>query len=456
MPTLSPEILEKHEHRRIPRYTSYPTAPHFGSAVDAGTYRTWLGRVPAEAHLSIYLHVPYCAQMCWYCGCHTKITRRYDPISRYVQSLEKEIATVAAALPAGHADARPVRHVHWGGGSPNMVAPDDFERLMAGLAARFGLHEAAEVAVEIDARQFSDVLAVAYGRAGVNRASLGVQSFDPAVQRAINRIQPVETVAAAVARLRGIGVTGLNFDLLYGLPHQTVANAVETTKQAVDLGPDRFAVFGYAHLPTFKKHQRLIDEAWLADGRGRFDQAEAIAETLVAAGYVAIGLDHFARPDDPMAVALADGALRRNFQGYTTDPADALIGLGASSIGALPQGYVQNAIDIGAWMKAADSGALAVVKGLALDADDRLRREVIERLMCDLRVDLAAVARAHGRAEDFAEEKAALAELARDGLVDLDGDVVRVPEHARAMVRTPAACFDRYLGRGPARHAKAV
>ena len=437
----------------VPRYTSYPTAPHFHPAVNAASYRQWLGRIGAEDSLSLYLHVPFCSRLCWYCGCHTKLVRQYQPIADYAELLAAEIGLVAAAIPA-----RPrVPHVHWGGGTPTMLAPDDFERLMAELRERFHLAKEAEVAIEIDPRGLTAAKVAALAASGVTRASLGVQDFTPAVQQAINRIQPFEVTADAVERLRAAGIAGINLDIMYGLPHQSVADAVRTADLAADLAPDRLAVFGYAHVPWMKTHQRMIDEAALPDAAARLVQSEAMAARLIERGYRRIGLDHFARPADAMARALAAGRLRRNFQGYSTDEAGQLIGFGASSIGALAEGYVQNAVPVGAYGKTIRDGALAVTRGIALSPDDRLRRAVIERLMCDLAVDLAAVTSELAQPQaDFSAELAALAPLAADGLIVLDGPRIAVTESGRPFVRAVCARFDRYLASGRARHSRAV
>ncbi|MEQ8966044.1 MAG: oxygen-independent coproporphyrinogen III oxidase [Azospirillaceae bacterium] len=449
---MTPETLLKYEARRLPRYTSYPTAPHFGTAVGPRTYATWLSELPEDASLSVYLHVPYCREICWYCGCHTKATRQYAPVAKAVRGLTAEIDAIAERVPGRGR----VTHVHWGGGTPNIVSPADFRAVSDRLSARLGLAEEAEIAVEIDPRVFTREHAEAYARVGVGRASLGVQSFDPTVQKAINRIQTVETTARAVGLLRRAGIRRLNMDLLYGLPHQTVDSATDTARRAVDFLPDRVAVFGYAHLPSFKRHQSRINEADLADGLGRYHQAEAIAEVLEQAGYVRIGLDHFARRDDALAIAAAAGTLRRNFQGYTVDPADALLGLGPSAIGALPQGYVQNVLPIHQWLEYLDSGSPATARGLAIGPEDRLRRAVIERLMCDLRVDLDAVAASHGAEPTFDGALAALEPLEADGLVRRRGGLIEVPEDARPLVRAVAACFDERLASSAARHARAV
>ncbi|WP_029009661.1 oxygen-independent coproporphyrinogen III oxidase [Azospirillum halopraeferens] len=449
---MTADRFARYADRRIPRYTSYPTAPHFSAAVDAGTYRSWLAGLPADRPVSLYLHVPFCRSMCWYCGCHTTITKVDEPIVDYLGTLRAEIAAVCDALP----HRQPVGHVHFGGGTPTILEPGDFEALIALLRDRFALAPGAEIAVEIDPRTLTRAMAGALGRSGVTRASLGVQSFDPVVQRAINRIQSYERTAAVARGLRDAGVAGINLDLIYGLPHQTVASCRDTVARCLELAPDRFAVFGYAHIPDFKPHQKKIDEAALPDAAERLAQAEAIAAALEDAGYRRIGLDHFARADDPMALAAAAGTLRRNFQGYTTDPCDTLIGLGASAIGRLPQGYVQNAVVLGTYAKRVAAGGLATAKGYALTPDDRLRAAVIERILCDFAVDLDAVAARHGADAAALLAGADLAPLEADGLVRTSGRRIAVPEDARPFVRAVAARFDAHLAASTRRHAPAV
>ena len=438
---------------RVPRYTSYPTAPHFHAGVTGEIFRGWLAALPQAVPLSLYLHVPFCDTLCWFCGCHTKIVNHYSPLKSYLDLLLSEIETVAALVGPGH----PVTHVHWGGGSPTMLSPDDVKRLAGALKAHFMITSSAEFAVEIDPRGLQDEMIAALAEAGVNRASIGVQDCDETVQRAINRIQPFEVTRSAVERLRAAGIGALNIDLIYGLPHQTQANVANTIDMALTLAPQRFAVFGYAHVPHFKKHMQLIDETALPDAEERLAQFDLAHALLSASGYVAIGLDHFARPGDSLALAQYAGKLARNFQGYTTDDAPALIGLGASSISALPGGYAQNKADVPDYRKAILAGELSVARGIALTDDDRLRRAVIERLMCDLAVDLDAVAAPFGKsAADFRPELAALAPYAEQGVVAIEGGRLTVPPAARAAVRLVAAAFDSYLGKSQAIHAAAV
>jgi oxygen-independent coproporphyrinogen-3 oxidase len=445
-------LVTRFADQRLPRYTSYPTAPQFGEKVGEGEARAWLAALDPAATLSLYLHVPFCRSLCWYCGCHTQVPGHDAPIERYVAALEQEIATVAALLPA----RLRVVHLHWGGGTPTIIGPDRLRRVMAAIRRRFTLAEDAELALEIDPRRFDPAMAAALGTEGFTRASLGVQSFDPVVQQAINRRQSFEETERAVELLRVAGVAGINLDLLYGLPHQSAGSCRDTVARALRLAPDRFAVFGYAHVPVMKRHQQHIAAADLPGAAERAASAAAIAAALLEAGYVAIGLDHFAQAEDALARARGDGRLRRNFQGYTADPANALIGLGASAISALPQGYLQNTPRIAAYGERVAAGGLATARGLALTAADRLRRDIIERLMCDLAVDLAAVARRHGAGADFAAERRALAVLAADGVVRLAGDRIEVAPENRLLVRAVAAVFDQYLAPTPGRHAAAI
>jgi oxygen-independent coproporphyrinogen-3 oxidase len=449
---MASKLLERHD-LRVPRYTSYPTAPYFHTGVKAETYDDWLRNLPGAAPLSLYLHIPYCHEMCWYCGCHTKATRRYAPVRDYVGVLQAEIARVADTIGSRQA----VRHVHCGGGTSTILSDNDLAAVMTGLRDRFDVADDAEIAIEADPRSLSYEKAVALADAGVTRASLGVQDCNAHVQAAINRVQPFEQTAGAVAALRAAGIERINIDLMYGLPHQTVDDVCRTVEAILPLAPDRLAVFGYAHVPWMKSHQKVIDEAALPNVDERLQQAEAMAQALTAHGHQRIGLDHFARADDPLSIALRTGRLRRNFQGYTTDRADTLLGFGASAIGSPPQGYVQNSSDFDAYARAISDGRLATVCGIELGDDDRLRRAVIERLMCDMTVDLAAASAgfAPGKA-DFTSELAALQDFADVGLVRLDDATVTVTEPGRPWLRVICAVFDRYLQQGRAQHSAAV
>ena len=446
------QILSRYADRPLPRYTSYPTAPHFSAAVGGETCRDWLGAIPADSPASLYLHIPFCRSMCWYCGCHTTVTARDAPMTRYLEALHGEIDLVAKAL-AGRLAAK---HVHFGGGTPTLMQPEQFGLLMDRLRTRFHVAADAEVAIEIDPRTLDTAVIDALAAGGVTRASLGVQSFDPLVQRAINRIQSFDETRQATEGLRAAGIAAVNFDLIYGLPYQTIDSCVETAMQTLELAPDRLAVFGYAHVPQFKLHQRKIQESALPGGAERFAQSEAIAEVLVGAGYVRIGLDHFARPEDELARAFEAGTLHRNFQGYTTDECDTLLGFGASSIGRLPAGYVQNAILIGEYQRRIGAGELAVAKGRGFAPEDRLRGAIIERIMCDFRVDLDEVCGRLGGDSRQLAASAALGPLIRDGIVCRDKGVIALADKARSLVRVLAAAFDQYLDGTSQRHSRAV
>lgn len=449
---MADDTIAKYLSERIPRYTSYPTAPHFTASVGPACYRDWLRALPDTARLSLYIHIPFCTSLCWYCGCHTTVTQHREPIEGYVRTLEREITHVAD-LAAG----RRIAHVHWGGGTPTIVGPAIFGSVMALLRGRFDVERDAEIAVEVDPRRLDAAMASALGQAGVTRASLGIQSFDPAVQKAVARVQSLGVTRSCVDLLRGVGIHAFNVDLLYGLPHETVATCEATVEAVLTLNPFRFSVFGYAHVPAMMKHQQVIDATALPDAGERLLQEQAIGDALARAGYMRIGLDHYARPDDPLAQAQLDGTLRRNFQGYTDDPADALIGFGASSIGQLPQGYVQNMSDLKGWRQRVEAGELATFRGFALTQEDGLRAAVIERLMCDLRADLPMILSRYGFPADwFGREIGALGPLVADGLARIDRGIVTVPENARNLVRRVASAFDAYFDPAAGRHAVAV
>ena len=437
----------------VPRYTSYPTAPQFKQDVTANRYASWLSALPEPATLSLYIHVPYCVQLCHYCGCYTKAVRRRDPIDAYADRLLEE-----SILLGPYIGGRKLAYLHWGGGTPSILGSKRIAEIYARLDEIFDIAAACEHAIELDPRHVSRELADSLAGIGVNRASLGVQDFTATVQRAIGRIQPFEVVERSVAALRKAGIERINLDLMYGLPRQGVEDVQRSAALAASLRPQRLAYFGYAHVPWIKKHQRLIDGVTLPGAAERLEQAEAARETLAAHGYVPIGLDHFALPHDELAAAARTGRLHRNFQGYTTDQADALIGIGASSISRLPQGFAQNLPDIGSYAGAIASGHFATARGLALSADDRLRGHIIERLMCDFSVDLEAMASKgdFAAASGFARELQALNPLEAEGLVRRDGNRVVVTEKGRPFVRLITAIFDAYLPNSGARHSVAV
>lgn len=442
---------------KVPRYTSYPTAPHFTKEVNDAVYRGWLDTLDPGQALSLYFHIPFCDSMCWFCGCYTKIVNKYQPIRSYLDVLHQEIDLLADALP-GRLSAS---HLHWGGGSPTMLTGGDWLALVGKLRQRFDIADGAQIAVELDPRDATEDYVAALAAAGVNRASIGVQDFHPDVQAAINRIQPFEVVERVCGWLHRHGIADINLDLMYGLPHQSTERVLDMVDNAARLEPARVALFGYAHVPWMKSHQKLIDEAALPGADERWRQFDAASQRLEALGYRPIGLDHFARPDDDLAVALEQGRLNRNFQGYTADDAAVLLGLGASAIGHLPSGYVQNTSPLKDYRETVAAGRLPVARGVEMSPDDKLRGEIIARLMCELAVDLRAVADRHGAPDmDFAAELARLAPLVTDGVVIVDDLRLKVTPAGRPLVRLVAAAFDAYLTRSgdheQQRHSRAV
>jgi oxygen-independent coproporphyrinogen-3 oxidase len=440
--------------RAVPRYTSYPTAADFTGAVSESDAGAWAASVAPGKPLSVYLHIPFCETLCWYCGCATSVPNGYRRVGEYAARLKAEIDVWARAL----GDHGGIGHLHFGGGSPNALQSDDFAALVQALRGSIGIRPNAEIAVELDPRTMHDGQVEAFAAAGVTRASLGVQTLAPAVQTAVNRIQPPDMVAGLVASLKSAGVGAINMDLMYGLPHQTTEDVVAAAQFAAEQGAARISVFGYAHLPWFAKHQKAIDEAALPDLIERLEQAGAAAATLRAAGYLPIGLDHYARADDALAVAHHEGRLRRNFQGYTDDPCETLIGIGATSISQFGEGFVQNLKDRKAWGEAVGAGRLPVERGVVLTEDDRLRGGAIERLMCWLSVDVDDICHEFGAAPGSLEDALVRARaLDSAGLCKVRGARIAVPDTARLFLRTVAQCFDSRTPAAPQqRHAKAV
>ncbi len=444
--------------RNVPRYTSYPTAPHFHDGVSEETYVDWLEAIGPTDSLSLYLHVPYCRDICHYCGCHTKATKQESPLKAYGDTLAQEIKLTAAHLK----NSGTVKHIHWGGGTPSLLPRQSLIELTNVMRDLFDFDPEMEHAIELDPRLVTKELAETLVQVGVNRASLGVQDFDLKVQMAIGRVQPFDVVAKATKYLRDAGLDALNFDLMYGLPGQSEATILETVEKTLKLKPGRIALFGYAHVPWMRKHQRLIDENTLPSAAERIALADLARAELLKAGYVAIGLDHFARPDDSMAIALNDGSLKRNFQGYTTDQGEELIGFGVSSIGKLSNGFIQNIPDVGNWRRAIEAGELPISKGLALSVDDRLRGQIIEELMTNYACDLEKVCESFDTGVDHLETSLnSLNELAADGLVRIEKEsgaktTVQVTDRGRPYVRLAAAAFDAYLADSQARHSAAI
>jgi oxygen-independent coproporphyrinogen-3 oxidase len=437
----------------VPRYTSYPTANHFHQGVGNAQYHEWLKRLPEDEAISLYLHIPFCKKMCWYCGCNTRIVSKYEPVSNYAKNLATEIELVASYI----GRKQKVSHVQWGGGTPTYLSSKDFEFLFSKIHEAFDVQETAEVSVEIDPRTLAEEKVATLAKLGVNRASLGVQDFDPAVQEAINRVQPYEQTAQTVNWLRIHGIQEINFDLIYGLPLQTLDTIRKSVKLTKQLEADRVALFGYAHVPWFKSHQKVLEQHHLPTPEERYEMFNVASDAFISEGYTAIGIDHFALENDSMTKALKNKTLHRNFQGYTVDNSPYLIGLGASSISCLPDGFAQNSPSTKAYEEAVSSGLLSIVRGIAVNDRDILVRAVIEQLMCYFEVDLEAVATTHQQTPDIlAGSMPRLKELEEDGFITVDKYKITILEHGKPLTRVVAACFDTFFQEKENQHAQAV
>jgi len=346
-----------------------------------------MAAVPEDARISLYIHVPFCRRLCWFCACRTQGTQSLAPVRAYVETLKTEIQALRRRMAPGVGLSR----LHWGGGTPTLLPPALIRQLAGAVFNAFPMEEGGEFSVEIDPSEIDAPRMAALAEAGMTRASIGVQDFDPEIQDAIGRPQSFELTARAVDLIRRHGIRSLNADILYGLPHQTGQRMADTVQKVLALAPDRVALYGYAHVPWMSKRQVMIPNESLPDGEARLALFETAAELFLDDGFQQIGIDHFARPDDGLAQAAAQGRLRRNFQGYTDDPAPVLIGLGASSISRYPQGYAQNAPATGAYTAAVREGRIPVTRGHAFTPEDRWRGRLIEALMCDFRIDLTAM-----------------------------------------------------------------
>jgi oxygen-independent coproporphyrinogen-3 oxidase len=417
---------------RIPRYTSYPTTPYFKPDFDANIYTAWLQTLAPTHTLSLYLHIPYCKKLCWFCGCHTKVINSEAPIKRYLGLLKKEMRLLAP-----HLKKNRVTHIHFGGGSPSLIGHDDFIDLMHTLRSSFTVNDDAEIAIELDPRTVTKENILAYGEAGVTRASLGIQDFDPTVQKTINRWQPYDVVRQAIEGLRGQGISAIHVDLIYGLPYQTKETIRQTVEKTLALAPDRVSTFGYAHVPHLKKRQVLIPEQALPKAEEREDLFALASTLLQKAGYTPIGMDHFAKPEDPLAIAARTNALHRNFQGYTTDTANVLVGLGVSSISSLPQGYVQNVLEVADYAEQLLLQRVPIKRGLEMSVSDRERHRVIMSLMCQMSATVPENL-LHSTREKLAPHFEA-------GHIIYQPPTLQVTAEGKDRLRLIAAAFDAYL-----------
>jgi oxygen-independent coproporphyrinogen-3 oxidase len=431
-----------------PRYTSYPTAlqftPAFGSAQYVAAVRDASAAAP-ERPLSLYFHLPFCSKLCWYCACNRIISNDRGVAPPYVGTLIRELALHAAC----HGDRRHVEQLHWGGGTPTFIGEHEATRLMAATRRLFDIAADAELGIEVDPRDLRDETLGHLAGLGFNRVSLGVQDFDPLVQRAVHRLQPPELVERTTAEARRQGFRSVSYDLLYGLPLQNASTMRATLERVCALRPDRVALYNYAHLPDRFPAQRRIRDSDLPGATAKLDLLAQSVATLTGAGYVHIGMDHFALPDDDLARAQRAGRLQRNFQGYSTHAGADLIGVGASAIGMPGDAFYQNDKELDAYVARVDAGDFAVARGLAIEPEDRIRRAAIMALICHYRLDHAALDTTFGidsRAH-FALELARLDAMAADGLLVRDDSGITVTESGRFLIRNICMVFDRHLAK---------
>lgn len=447
MNAFDPDLIRRYDGPG-PRYTSYPTAPQFSLDFTAGDYRQLCAssndRRPQKP-LSVYVHIPFCKSLCYYCACSKIVTRHPEKAARYLERLHKEIDLQAALFD----DSRPLEQLHFGGGTPTYLTAAQMGELMGHLEQRFGFApaEEREFSIEIDPRTLDSGSLSELMQQGFNRVSFGVQDLNAQVQEAVNRIQPAEMTLNAISQARSAGFGALSLDLIYGLPHQTVASFASTVEQIIGMRPERLAIYNYAHLPDLFRAQRLISKEHLPGPEQKLEIFSEVVRLLTEAGYVHIGLDHFALPDDGLVTAQKNNTLQRNFQGYSTHADCDLIGLGLTSIGKVAEGYAQNHKLLSDYYAAIDSGELPVVRGMRLRHDDLLRRAVIQRLMChsrllktDIEADFDIVFDSY-----FQHQLQALAGLAADGLVEISDPEITVSEKGRFLLRPIAMVFDAYL-----------
>ena len=434
---------------RVPRYTSYPTAPQFGGGVGPGVFTQWIEAIPEGAEISLYLHVPFCRRLCWFCACRTQGTTSDDPVIAYAKTLQREIAILARHLPKGVRLSR----LHWGGGTPTLMGPGLIRDIAGAVFDVAPLAPGGEFSVEIDPNEVDEPRLDALASAGMNRASIGVQDFDPEIQKTIGREQAFSLTRDVVEMIRARGITSLNADILFGLPHQTPIRIADSVQKLLSFSPDRVALYGYAHVPWMSRRQTMIPSDAIPTPQERLKLFEVARSLFLADGYDEIGIDHFAKPTDGMAIAAKAGRLRRNFQGYTDDPSPVLIGLGASSISRFPQGYAQNVSGTSDYTSAVRDGVFSTHRGHVFSGEDILRGRMIEALMCDFRVDRAEMERlAHRKTV-----AAILTEVAGQfpGMVRLDERGLSVPFEARPLTRVIARAFDAY-DHSKARHSAAI
>lgn len=425
---------------KVPRYTSYPTAPHFGRDIGAGDFIRWIQAIPQGSRISLYVHVPFCRRLCWFCACRTQGTQTDKPVIAYLETLKTELQMLGTYLPRGVQLSR----LHWGGGTPTLLQPSMMQDLAEAIKKIAPFTDETEFSVEIDPNEIDGPRLDALAAAGMNRASIGVQDFNDDIQRSIGRLQGYDITKWAADEIRARGVASLNADILYGLPHQSKARITESVQKLLSLNPDRVALYGYAHVPWMAKRQQMLPSDALPTPEERLELYETARRLFLWDNYAEIGIDHFATQDDGLTIALKAGRLRRNFQGYTDDTADVLIGVGASSISKFPQGFAQNAPATGAHTGAIREGRFSIARGHAFSDEDRLRSRMIEQLMCEFRIDAAEMSDSFGVSPQRVRKMLEAGSASFNGLVKVDDSGLHVPPEARSLTRMIARAFDAY------------
>ncbi|WP_170479102.1 oxygen-independent coproporphyrinogen III oxidase [Ruegeria arenilitoris] len=425
---------------KVPRYTSYPTAPHFSNDVDSDKFGAWISGIRPNSAISLYIHVPFCRRLCWFCACRTQGTQTDNPVIAYVDVLKAELDLLAARLPKGVTLSR----LHWGGGTPTLLKPELMRDLAARIQETVPLGRGAEFSVEIDPNEIDEARLDTLAEAGMNRASIGIQDFDEEIQKTIGRIQGYDTTRRAVDMIRARGISSLNADILFGLPNQSKSRMTESVQKLLSLSPDRVALYGYAHVPWMAKRQQMIPSDALPTPEQRLDLFETARRLFLWDGYAEIGIDHFATKDDGLTRAQRAGRLKRNFQGYTDDDAPVLIGLGASSISRFPQGYAQNAAATSAYIKAIRAERFSTARGHVFKGRDILRARMIEALMCDFQIDSTEILRDHDVTSSELIQMYDAVNAEFDGLLNVSDAGLVIPPEARALTRMIARKFDAY------------
>ncbi len=434
-------LLKKYD-QPVPRYTSYPTAVHFNHDISQDHYTNRLENLDNKTPVSLYVHIPFCHILCHYCGCHTKVVNNYSPVKGYVETLIKEIEIVGKKLKG----KPPISQLHFGGGSPNILEREEIEQIISTLKQYFDFAKNSEIAIDTDPRLLNKDKCNTLADLGFTRVSLGVQDFNKEVQKAVNRVQPFETVKDTVLNLRGAGINKINFDLMVGLPLQTLDGVKETVRQAITLSPNRLAIFAYAHVPWMKKHQKLIENLPMPNTQERFDMTQIVKEELENVNYHAIGIDHFAYETDSLYKSFKDHTLRRNFQGYTDDQAQDIISFGISSISMIGDSYIQNTTSAPDYKKSIEAGEIPIKRGCVLSKEDIQRRATIEQIMCGYNTNVSA----------YPESMEKLLMLEKDGLATIKDNHVQVTSNGWPFARIVASCIDTYYEPQEGQHAKAV